>query len=135
MDRPAIVRKHRRRTWPSDRERRLQSRPARDRETACNHQKGQAETLMFSTYQIRDYGNKIFELFFRRELAADEASAIEPVIEHVGLSGQAYRDYLAGGGPSDYERAQQDAATDQVFGVPMFYFQNEPFCGYDRMGL
>jgi 2-hydroxychromene-2-carboxylate isomerase len=22
-----------------------------------------------------------------------------------------------------------------VFGVPMFYFQNEPFWGYDRMGL
>jgi 2-hydroxychromene-2-carboxylate isomerase len=57
------------------------------------------------------------------------------VIEHVGLSGQAYRDYLAGDGPSDYERTQQDAATDQVFGVPMFYFQNEPFWGYDRMGL
>jgi 2-hydroxychromene-2-carboxylate isomerase len=25
--------------------------------------------------------------------------------------------------------------TDQVFGVPMFYFENEPFWGYDRMGL
>jgi 2-hydroxychromene-2-carboxylate isomerase len=85
--------------------------------------------------KIRDYGNKVFELFFKRELAADEASAVEPVIESVGLSGQGYRDYLAGGGPSDYERAQQDAATDQVFGVPMFYFQNEPFWGYDRMGL
>jgi hypothetical protein len=48
---------------------------------------------------------------------------------------QGYRDYLAGDGPADYERAQQDAVTDQVFGVPMFYFQNEPFWGYDRMGL
>jgi len=57
------------------------------------------------------------------------------VIESVGFSAQGYRDYLAGGGPLDYERAQQDAATDQVFGVPMFYFQNEPFWGYDRMGL
>jgi 2-hydroxychromene-2-carboxylate isomerase len=25
--------------------------------------------------------------------------------------------------------------TDQVFGVPMFYFEQEPFWGYDRMSL
>jgi len=85
--------------------------------------------------KIRDYGNKVFELFFKRELAADEASAIAPVIEALGLPAQGYRDYLAGAGPADYERAQEDAVTDQVFGVPMFYFQNEQFWGYDRMSL
>jgi 2-hydroxychromene-2-carboxylate isomerase len=25
--------------------------------------------------------------------------------------------------------------TDQVFGVPIFYFRGEPFWGYDRMPL
>jgi 2-hydroxychromene-2-carboxylate isomerase len=24
---------------------------------------------------------------------------------------------------------------DQVFGVPMFFFEQEPFWGYDRIGL
>jgi 2-hydroxychromene-2-carboxylate isomerase len=85
--------------------------------------------------KIREYGNKVFELFFKRELAADEPEAIAPVIENIGLSAQGYRDYLAGDGPAEYERAQQDAAADQVFGVPMFYFEGEPFWGYDRMGL
>jgi 2-hydroxychromene-2-carboxylate isomerase len=85
--------------------------------------------------KIRDYGNRVFELFFKRELAADEADAIAPVIESIGLSAQGYRDYLAHDGLCDYERAQQDAVADQVFGVPMFYFRNEPFWGYDRMGL
>jgi 2-hydroxychromene-2-carboxylate isomerase len=85
--------------------------------------------------KLRDYGNKVFDLFFKRELAADEADAIAPVIEGLGLKSQGYRDYLAGDGPADYERAQQDAVADQVFGVPMFYFQNEPFWGYDRIGL
>ena len=85
--------------------------------------------------RLRDYGNRIFEGFFKRELAADEADAIAPVIASLGLSEQGYRDYLAGDGPADYERAQEDAAADQVFGVPMFYFNNEPFWGYDRMGL
>ncbi len=85
--------------------------------------------------KLREYGNKVFEQFFKRELAADEADAIASVLASIGLSEQDYRDYLAGEGPADYERAQEDAVVDQVFGVPMFYFQNEPFWGYDRMGL
>jgi 2-hydroxychromene-2-carboxylate isomerase len=85
--------------------------------------------------KLRQYGNKVFELFFKRELAADEADAVASVIAGVGLSDQGYRDYLAGDGAAAYERAQQDAVTDQVFGVPMFFFENEPFWGYDRIGL
>ncbi len=85
--------------------------------------------------KLRDYGNKVFEQFFKRELAADEADAIAPVLASIGLSEQDYRDYLAGEGSGDYESAQQDAVVDQVFGVPMFYFRDEPFWGYDRMGL
>ncbi len=85
--------------------------------------------------KIREYGNKVFDLFFKRELAADEADAVASVIAGLGLPEQGYRDYLAGDGPADYERAQEDAVADQVFGVPMFYFNNEQFWGYDRMGL
>jgi 2-hydroxychromene-2-carboxylate isomerase len=85
--------------------------------------------------KLREYGNKVFELFFKRELAADEPEAIAPVIENIGLSAQGYRAYLASDGRAEYERAQDDAVIDQVFGVPMFFFEQEPFWGYDRMGL
>jgi len=85
--------------------------------------------------KLRQYGNKVFEQFFKRELAADEADAIAAVVAAVGLSAEGYRDYLAGEGAAAYEQAQQDAVADQVFGVPMFFFANEPFWGYDRMGL
>jgi len=85
--------------------------------------------------KLREYGNKVFELFFKRELAADEPEAIAPVIEKIGLSAEGYRAYLASDGRAEYERAQDDAAIDQVFGVPMFFFEQEPFWGYDRMEL
>jgi 2-hydroxychromene-2-carboxylate isomerase len=85
--------------------------------------------------KIRQYGKRVFELFFKRELAADEVDAIAPVIAGIGLSERGYRDYFAGEGQSDYQRIQEEAAVDQVFGVPMFYFENEQFWGYDRMGL
>lgn len=73
--------------------------------------------------KIRQYGNKVFELFFKRELAADEPEAIVPVIESIGLSADGYRAYLASDGRAAYEHAQNDAVTDQVFGVPMFLFE------------
>jgi 2-hydroxychromene-2-carboxylate isomerase len=85
--------------------------------------------------KLREYGNKVFELFFKRELAADEADAIAALIAGLGLSDQGYRDFLAADGAAEYEHAQDDAVADQVFGVPMFFFANEPFWGYDRMGL
>lgn len=85
--------------------------------------------------KLREYGNLVFEQFFKRELAADEADAIAPVLASIGMSAQDYRDYLTGEGTADYESAQEDAVADQVFGVPMFYFDEEQFWGYDRMGL
>lgn len=85
--------------------------------------------------KLREYGNKVFELFFKRELAADDADAIAPLIAGVGLSESGYRDFLAADGAAEYERALDDAVADQVFGVPMFFFASEPFWGYDRMGL
>ena len=85
--------------------------------------------------KLREYGNLVFEQFFKREIAADEADSIALALASIGLSEQDYRDFLTGEGSADYESAQDDAVTDQVFGVPMFYFENEMFWGYDRMAL
>jgi len=85
--------------------------------------------------KLRPYGNAVFELFFKRELAADEPDAVAAVIAALGLPAQDYRDYLDGEGPADYERSQQDAVADQVFGVPMFHVHGEQFWGFDRMAL
>jgi 2-hydroxychromene-2-carboxylate isomerase len=85
--------------------------------------------------KIREYGNKAFDLFFKREFAADEPGAVARLLTDIGLPEPGYRDYLAGEGPADYEHIQKEAVADQVFGVPMFYFEKEQFWGYDRMGL
>jgi len=82
-----------------------------------------------------EYSRKVFDSFFRRELEVDEPDAIASVITSLGLSEQEYRDYLAGDGIREYDRAQEEAANDHIFGVPMFIFQKEPFWGHDRIGL
>ena len=85
--------------------------------------------------RLLDYSRTVYELFFRRELAVDRPEAIAGLMANLGLSAHQYREYLSGEGVRDYERAQEEAAADHVFGVPLFFFEREPFWGYDRMPL
>ena len=83
--------------------------------------------------RLLDYSRKAYELFFRREFEADQPDAVAALVESLGLSAAAYRDYLAGAGARDYDRAQEEAAADNIFGVPIFIFEKEPFWGHDRI--
>ncbi len=85
--------------------------------------------------RLLDYSRKVYELFFRRELEVDEPDAIAGVMTGLGLSADEYREYLTGDGVRTYERAQEEAASDHVFGVPLFFLEREPFWGYDRLPL
>ena len=58
-----------------------------------------------------------------------------PASSPLGMSEQAYRDYLAGEGMRAYEAAQEEAVADSIFGVPIFVFKGEPFWGHDRIPL
>lgn len=85
--------------------------------------------------RLLDYSRKVYELFFRRELEADEPEAVAAVIASLSMSADDYRKYLSGEGAAAYQRAQDEAAADHVFGVPMFFFEGEPFWGHDRIPL
>jgi 2-hydroxychromene-2-carboxylate isomerase len=85
--------------------------------------------------RLIEYSRKAFELFFKREFEADQADAVADLLGRIGLSNAEYREYLGGEGVRDYERAQQEAAEDNVFGVPLFIFEREPFWGHDRIAM
>jgi 2-hydroxychromene-2-carboxylate isomerase len=85
--------------------------------------------------RLLDYSRKAYELFFRREFEADDPEAVAALLAKMGLSAEEYREYLKGEGALAYERAQQEAAADHVFGVPLFIFANEPFWGHDRLPM
>jgi 2-hydroxychromene-2-carboxylate isomerase len=85
--------------------------------------------------RLLDYSRKAYELFFRRELEADQPDAVAAVIASLGLDAAEFRDHLAGEGARAYQRAQDEAAADHVFGVPLFIFEGEPFWGHDRLPL
>jgi 2-hydroxychromene-2-carboxylate isomerase len=83
--------------------------------------------------RLLDYSRKVYELFFRRELEADQPDAVASVITSLGMSPDDYREFLAGDGLAAYDRSQSEAAEDHVFGVPLFIFIGEPFWGHDRI--
>lgn len=82
---------------------------------------------------LRPYSNEAFRRFFMREFEADTPEATENLLAEFGLSKEEYRDYLHGAGAEDYERIQDEAESDQCFGVPFMVFNGEPFWGYDRI--
>jgi 2-hydroxychromene-2-carboxylate isomerase len=85
--------------------------------------------------RLIDYSRKVYELFFRRRLELDQPDAVAGVIASLGFSADEYREYLRGEGAQAYKRAQDEAAADHIFGVPIFIFEGEPFWGHDRLPL
>lgn len=88
-----------------------------------------------SQERLLDYSRKVFERFFRRELEIDEPQALAALIAELGMPAGGYREFLSGAGARAYQEAQEEAAADHVFGVPLFIFEGEPFWGHDRLAL
>jgi 2-hydroxychromene-2-carboxylate isomerase len=84
---------------------------------------------------LREYSRAAYERFFKRELDADQPEPVAALLESLGLSGEEFSRYLSGEGAVAYDRAQQEAAADHVFGVPIFLFEGEPFWGHDRLPI
>jgi 2-hydroxychromene-2-carboxylate isomerase len=85
--------------------------------------------------RLLDFGRAAFKSFFVREFEADQPEAVARLVSELGLSEREFLEYLPGEGREAYERCQEEAASDQVFGVPFFLFAGEPFWGYDRIPL
>jgi 2-hydroxychromene-2-carboxylate isomerase len=85
--------------------------------------------------RLLDYSRKVYDLFFKRELEADDPTAVAKLIADLGMSANDFRKYLSTDGAEAYQRAQDEAANDHVFGVPLFLFESEPFWGHDRIPI
>lgn len=85
--------------------------------------------------RLVEYGRAVYEAFFRRELAIDEVDAMAGFIEGMGMSAAGFRTFLEGEGRAEYDRAQEMAMEDHVFGVPICILRGEQFWGNDRVTM
>src|SRR5438093_2826684 len=79
--------------------------------------------------RLLDYSRTVYERFFRRDLELDQAPAIGEVLTSLGLSAAAFEQYLGAEGAREYRRAQEEAAADHVFGVPLFILPGRAVLG------
>jgi 2-hydroxychromene-2-carboxylate isomerase len=83
--------------------------------------------------KFRPYSDRVFERFFKRELNIEDLSALQAVMNEVGLDGDGFKQYTSGDGPRDLKACFDEAERDGVFGVPTFIVASEPFWGNDRV--
>ena len=81
------------------------------------------------------YTAEAYARFFRRELELDEPAAIAALVADLGCAAAAYHAYREDEGRAAYARCEEEAERDHVFGVPLFFFREEPFWGHDRLAV
>jgi 2-hydroxychromene-2-carboxylate isomerase len=83
--------------------------------------------------QFRPYSDRVFERFWKQELDVESRDAISAVIGQVGLEPADFLRYADTGARADLDACFAEADRDQVFGVPTFIVDGEPFWGEDRI--
>jgi 2-hydroxychromene-2-carboxylate isomerase len=83
--------------------------------------------------RFRQYADRVFERFFKRELNLEDFDALAAVMAEVGLDAEGFRSYAESDGPCDLRAAAAEAERDGVFGVPTFNVAGELFWGNDRV--
>jgi 2-hydroxychromene-2-carboxylate isomerase len=84
---------------------------------------------------FRPYTELVFARFFERALEIDQPEQVAAVIDELGHSGSDYRAWANGEGARRFEACLEEGHADQVFGVPIFRFEDEVFWGHDRIPL
>src|SRR6202050_636962 len=83
--------------------------------------------------QFIAYSDRVFERFWKQELEVEKSDAIENVLAEVGLDASEFRRYAESHARADLDRCFEEADRDQIFGVPTFVLEGEPFWGEDRI--
>jgi 2-hydroxychromene-2-carboxylate isomerase len=79
------------------------------------------------------YSDCVFERFWKHELDVEKSDAIDSLLTEVGLDANEFHRYVETDARAELDRCFEEAAGDQIFGVPTFIVDGEPFWGEDRI--
>ena len=85
---------------------------------------------------FRPYADRVFERFWKRELAVEDPEVLVAILTEVGADSSKFQRYIADEAAEAKPRLKAcfaEAEQDQVFGVPTFVIEGERFWGYDRI--
>ncbi len=73
---------------------------------------------------FRDYHDRVFERFWKRELDIENVDALAAVLRECGAETAGFRAYLEGEGRAELQAVQEEAEAAGVFGVPSFLLED-----------
>jgi 2-hydroxychromene-2-carboxylate isomerase len=83
--------------------------------------------------KFRRYSDRVFERFWKHELDVESREAISAIVAEVGLDEAEFLRYADIDARAELDACFAEADRDQVFGVPTFIVDGEPFWGEDRI--
>jgi len=85
---------------------------------------------------FRPYSDRVYERFWKHELDVEKVDALAAILTEAGATTDQFLRYTADENAEAKPRLKQafaEADRDQVFGVPTFIVDGEPFWGEDRL--
>ncbi|HEY2663577.1 MAG TPA: DsbA family protein [Candidatus Binataceae bacterium] len=82
---------------------------------------------------FRQYSERLFERFWKREIEVEELGSIAALLSEIGLNGAEFLEYRDNNARTDLDRCFAEADRDAIFGVPTLVVEGEPFWGHDRL--
>jgi 2-hydroxychromene-2-carboxylate isomerase len=73
---------------------------------------------------FRDYHDRVFERFWRRELDIEDPAALAAVLTECGADATGFAAFLEGEGQAQLQHVQREAEAAGVFGVPSFLLED-----------
>jgi 2-hydroxychromene-2-carboxylate isomerase len=82
--------------------------------------------MLFAKRQgiFRDYHDRVFERFWKRELDIENVDALAAVLRECGAETAGFAAYLEGEGRAELQAVQEEAEAAGVFGVPSFLLED-----------
>jgi 2-hydroxychromene-2-carboxylate isomerase len=83
--------------------------------------------------RFREYSQRVFERFFKRELDLENPEALAALMAEVGLDPDDFQRFAETEGEAAWGAACEEGDRDGVFGVPTLIVAGEMFWGNDRI--
>ena len=85
--------------------------------------------------KFRDYNDKVYELFWRRELDIEDPLVIKSVLTETNVDTADFNAFAAEEGPVLHKKIRTEAEEQGIFGVPTYVLNDEIFWGREHLPL
>lgn len=93
--------------------------------------------MLFATDagRLRQFQQRIWPAFWRRELDAENMSEVARALSESGIEASGFREFSSGAGLERLSKIQEEASRRGVFGVPSYFLDGELFFGREHLPI